>query len=304
MTSDTTSNTNAYAPPDLAGRVALVAGGTRGAGRAICVELGAAGATVYVTGRTTEASASPMNRPETIEETARRVEAAGGVGIPVQVDHTQTSEVSDLVATIASNHGRLDIVVNDIWGGDDIIEWEGPFWEHDLDNNLALLHQAINTHIITSWHAAPLLTKSDNGLLVEVTDGVSSRYRGTLFYDLVKSSVIRLAIGQAADLEPHDVAAVAISPGFLRSEAMLERFGVTEESWREAIAQDEHFAFSETPHYLGRAIAAIANDPNRMSLSGTTTATWELFERYGFTDLDGSQPNWGDHMRSALGLEP
>ena len=290
--------------PDLTDRVALVAGGTRGAGRAISVELGAAGATVYVTGRTTERSPSPMARPETIEETARRVDAAGGIGIPIQVDHSQADQVRDLATTIEDQHGRLDILVNDIWGGDDRVEWEGPFWTHDLDQGLGLLRQAIDTHIITSWHLASLLARTGGGLVVEVTDGVSSRYRGTLFYDLVKATVIRFAVAQAEDFRPHDVAVVAISPGFLRSEAMLERFGVTEDTWRDAIEQDPHFEFSETPHYLGRAITAWAADPAKMDLSGTTTATWELFEQYGFEDLDGSQPNWGHHMRTSLGLEP
>lgn len=298
------TNSTTQSKPDLSDRVALVAGGTRGAGRAIAVELGAAGATVYVTGRTTESSQSPMKRPETIEETARRVDAAGGKGIPIQVDHTDSAQVKALVETIKSDQGKLDIVVNDIWGGDDIVDWEGPFWTHDLDKNLALLGQAINTHVITSWHTAPLLIQSDNGLLLEVTDGVSSRYRGSFFYDLVKSSVIRLAVGQAQDMRPHDVAVIAISPGFLRSEAMLERFGVTEPTWRDAIQQDEHFAFSETPHYLGRAVTALAADTDRMRLSGTTTATWELFEHYGFTDLDGTQPDWATHIRSSLGIEP
>lgn len=290
--------------PDLSTRVALVAGGTRGAGRAIAVELGAAGATVYVTGRTTETSMSPMQRPETIEETARRVDAAGGVGIPIQVDHSQSDQVRELAKTIDAQHGRLDVMVNDIWGGDDRVEWDGPFWAQDLDNGLGLLRQAIDTHIITSWHTAPLLTRHPGGLVVEVTDGVSSRYRGTLFYDLVKSTVIRLAVGQAEDFRPHDVAVIAISPGFLRSEAMLDRFGVTEANWKTAVEQDPHFAYSETPHYLGRAIAAIAADPDKMQLTGRATATWELFERYRFTDVDGTQPNWGDHMRTSLNLEP
>jgi NAD(P)-dependent dehydrogenase (short-subunit alcohol dehydrogenase family) len=288
----------------LSDRIALVAGGTRGAGRATAIELGAAGATVYVTGRTTETSASPMNRPETIEETARLVDTTGGNGIPVRVDHSRVDEVGSLIERIRDEQGRLDVLVNDVWGGDDMTEWEGPFWEHDLDVGLALLRQAIDTHIITSWHAGPLLAASSNGLVVEVTDGVSTRYRGTLFYDLAKATVIRLAVAQAEEFRAHDVSAVAISPGFLSSEAMLERFGVTEATWRDAVSTDPHFAQSETPHYLGRAIAAIAADPDRMRLTGTATATWELFDTYGFTDLDGTQPNWGDYMRIELHLEP
>ncbi|MEE9414897.1 MAG: SDR family oxidoreductase [Acidimicrobiales bacterium] len=291
--------------PDLEGRVALVAGGTRGAGRGIAIELGAAGATVYVTGRTTSTSASPMQRPETIDETAALVDEAGGTGIAIRTDHSQPAEIEALANIISTDHNRLDILVNDIWGGDPMTEWEAPFWEQDLSNGLALLRQAIDTHLMTSWHTAPLLTAdSRGGLVVEVTDGVSSRYRGSLFYDLAKSSVIRLAVAQAEDFRPHDVAVVAMSPGFLRSEAMLEHFGVSTATWRVAIASDPHFAFSETPHYIGRAIAALAADPNKMDYTGTATATWELYDRYGFTDLDGTQPDWGHHMRTTLNLEP
>jgi NAD(P)-dependent dehydrogenase (short-subunit alcohol dehydrogenase family) len=290
--------------PDLANRIALVAGGTRGAGRAIATELGAAGATVYVTGRTTATQPSPMGRPETIEETADLVNDAGGTGIAVRVDHSDSQQVGELMEQVRAEHGGLDILINDIWGGDPMTDWEAPFWEQDLENGFALLRQAVHTHIITSWHAAPLLIGSDHGLVVEVTDGVSARYRGTLFYDLAKTTVIRLAVGQAEDLRPHGVAAIAISPGFLRSEAMLDHLGVTEATWRDAIKDDPHFATSETPHYLGRAIAALADDPDRMRHSGTTTATWELYKVYGFTDLDGSQPDWGHHARTELQMEP
>lgn len=290
--------------PDLTNRVALVAGGTRGAGRAIATELGAAGATVYVTGRTTEQHQSPMARPETIEESARRVDAAGGTGIAIQVDHSDSEQVARLAATIKADHGRVDVVVNDIWGGDSMVEWEPPFWTQNLDNGLAVLRQAIDTHIITSWHMAPLLVESDEGLVVEVTDGSSARYRGTLFYDLAKATVIRLAVGQAEEFRPHGVSVVALSPGFLRSEAMLEHFGVTEETWRDGIEADPHFAISETPHYIGRAVAALADDSDRMRHTGTATATWELYKTYGFTDLDGTQPDWGHHARTELQMEP
>lgn len=293
----------------LAGRVALVAGATRGAGRAIARELAAAGAHVYVTGRTTDAQRSPMNRAETIDETARLVESAGGSATAIRVDHSEREQVADLAATIRSEHGRLDICVNDVWGGDAMVEWGVAFWENNLDTGFALLRQAIDTHIITSWHMAPLLIESEHGLLVEITDGVSARYRGTMFYDLAKSTVIRLAVAKGEELRTHGVAALAISPGFLRSEAMLDHFGVTAETWRNAIEQDEHFAFSESPHYLGRAIAAVAADPERMALTAAATATWELVERYdgtdlAFTDLDGTQPKWGPHMKQALGLDP
>ncbi len=291
-------------PIDLNDRVVLVAGATRGAGRATAVELGAAGATVYVTGRTTDAESSPMRRSETIEQTARLIEASGGTEIARQVDHSDIDQVQALASTIRDAHGKLDVLVNGVWGGDPMVEWDGPFWQHDLEQGLALLRQAIDTHIITSWHMATLLTSEPGGLLVEVTDGVSSRYRGSLFYDMAKAAVIRLAVGQAEDFRSHETAVVAISPGYLRSEAMLEHFGVTERTWRDAIESDPHFAFSETPHYLGRAIGAIAADPNKMRLSGRATATGELSEHYGFTDLDGSQPDWGTHMRTELGLEP
>jgi NAD(P)-dependent dehydrogenase (short-subunit alcohol dehydrogenase family) len=291
-----------YVAPDLRGRVALVAGGTRGAGRGIAVELGAAGATVYVSGRTTEAEPSPMQRPETIEETARRVTAAGGRGAAVQTDHSDPEAIDRLVSRIAEDEGGLDILVNDVWGGDCMTDWERPFWEQDVDQGLALLRHAIDTHIRTSIAVAPLMLGSEHGLIVEITDGVSARYRGTIFYDLAKSTVIRLAVAQGEDLRTYGVAVVAVSPGFLRSETMLEGFAVTEATWRDAVAQDEHFAFSETPHYIGRAIAGLAADPDRMELTTTATATWELVDRYSFVDLDGSQPKWGPHMFETLGL--
>jgi NAD(P)-dependent dehydrogenase (short-subunit alcohol dehydrogenase family) len=298
------SDANASSKPDLTGRIALVTGASRGAGRAIAVELGAAGATAYVTGRTTASTASPMQRAETIDETANLIDEAGGHGIAIRADHQDRDQVEAVAERIRSDHGRLDVLVNDIWGGDPLTQWEVPFWEQDLDQGLGLLRQGINTHITTSVIMAPLVLQSEHGLIVEVTDGVSSRYRGSLFYDLVKSSVIRLAIAQGEELRERGVAAVAVSPGFLRSEAMLDRFGITEATWRDAIAQDEHFEFSETPHYLGRAIACLAADLKRMELTATATATWELVNRYGFTDIDGSQPRWGDHMRAAMGLEP
>ncbi|MDQ4132657.1 MAG: SDR family oxidoreductase [Actinomycetota bacterium] len=285
----------------LEGKVALVAGATRGAGRGIAVELGAAGATVYVTGRTTSTTSSPMGRPETIEETARLVEAAGGRGMAVRVDHSQPDQVSRLVEAIEANHGRLDVLVNDVWGGDALTEWDTPFWRHNLTNGLALLHNALDTHLVTSWHAAPLLIRTPGSLMVEVTDGVSSGYRGSLFYDLAKSSVIRLALAQGEDLRPHGVTVVALTPGFLRSEAMLDHFGVTAETWRNAIEKDPHFAFSETPHYIGRAVAALAADPAKSDRSGGVTSTWALAREYGFTDVDGTRPDWGQHALETLG---
>ncbi|MEV7179822.1 SDR family oxidoreductase [Kitasatospora sp. NPDC093679] len=285
----------------LAGTVALVAGGTRGGGRGIAVELGAAGATVYVTGRSSTAGRSDLDRPETIEETAARVTAAGGLGIPVRTDHSSPQEVRALVDRIAAEQdGRLDLLVNSVWGGDALTDWEHPLWEQDLDAGLRLLRRAVETHVITSRHALPLMVARGSGLVVEVTDGNTARYRGSFFYDLAKSAVIRLAVAQAAELKPHGVAAVAITPGFLRSEAMLDHFGVTEANWRDGVAKDPDFAHSETPAYLGRAVAALAADPAVMAKSGRALATWGLYREYGFTDADGTQPDFAAHWARSL----
>ncbi|WP_169953257.1 SDR family oxidoreductase [Microbispora sp. H11081] len=288
----------------LAGKVALVAGGTRGGGRGIAVELGAAGATVYVTGRSSAAGRSDLDRPETIEETAARVTAAGGAGIPVRTDHSDPGEVRALVDRIAAEQdGRLDVLVNSVWGGDALTDWEHPLWEQDLDTGLRLLRRAVETHIVTSRFALPLMVARRSGLVVEVTDGNTARYRGSFFYDIAKSTVIRLAVAQAAELKPYGVAAVAVTPGFLRSEAMLEHFGVTEDTWRDAVAQDPHFAHSETPVYLGRAVAALAADPGVMAKTGRALATWGLYQEYGFTDADGAQPDFAAHWANALEAE-
>ncbi|MEV7508391.1 MULTISPECIES: SDR family oxidoreductase [unclassified Streptomyces] len=285
----------------LSGRVALVAGGTRGGGRGIAVELGAAGATVYVTGRSSSAGRSPMDRPETIEETAAAVTAAGGTGVPVRTDHSSPEEVRRLVDRIAAEQdGRLDVLVNCVWGGDPLTDWEHPLWEQDLETGLRLVRQAVETHVITSRFALPLMVARGSGLVVEVTDGNTARYRGSFFYDLAKSSVIRLAVAQAAELRPHGVAAVAITPGFLRSEAMLEHLGVTEADWRDGAAQDPDFAQSESPAYLGRAVAALAADPAVMAKTGRALATWGLYEEYGFTDADGSRPDFAAHWAKHL----
>ncbi|MFD0262607.1 SDR family oxidoreductase [Kitasatospora indigofera] len=285
----------------LAGRVALVAGGTRGGGRGIAVELGAAGATVYVSGRSSAAGRSELGRAETIEGTAERVTAAGGLGIPVRTDHSRPEEVRALVDRIAAEQdGRLDVLVNSVWGGDPLTDWEHPLWEQDLERGLRLLRQAVETHVITSRFALPLLVARGSGLVVEVTDGNTARYRGSFFYDLAKSAVIRLAVAQAAELKPHGVAAVAITPGFLRSEAMLEHFGVTEENWRDGASQDPNFAYSETPAYLGRAVAALAADPAVLARTGRALATWDLYKEYGFTDADGSRPDFAAHWAAEL----
>jgi NAD(P)-dependent dehydrogenase (short-subunit alcohol dehydrogenase family) len=280
----------------LRGQVALVAGGTRGAGRGIAIELGAAGATVYVTGRSTRAGRSAMNRPETIEQTAELVTAAGGHGIAVRVDHSEPDRVEALIERIAAEQdGRLDLLVNDIWGGDPLADWSSPFWEHSLDDGLQLIRNGIETHIITSRFAAPMMIARGSGLIVEVTDGVSDDYRGSLYYDLVKSAVIRLAKAQAAELRPHGVTALALTPGFMRSEAVLDYFGVTSDTWRDAIERDPHFAASETPAYIGRAVAALAADPDAARFAGQALSSWMLSKEYGFTDVDGTRPDWGAH---------
>jgi NAD(P)-dependent dehydrogenase (short-subunit alcohol dehydrogenase family) len=277
--------------------VAVVAGATRGAGRAIAIELGAAGATVYATGRSTRGRASEMARPETIEDTAELVDAAGGRGIAVRVDHMEPADVAALAGRIRDEQdGRLDVLVNDVWGGDRLTQWV-PFWEHSLEDGLRMQELAVHTHLVTSWHLAPLMIERGSGLVVEVTDGESERYRGSLFYDLAKASVIRIAKGQAEDLRGHGVAALAITPGFLRSEAVLDHFGVSKEQWREAIAKDRHFAASETPHFVGRAVTALAADPEIMKRSGSVVTSWDMAKEYDFDDVDGSRPDWGAHFR-------
>lgn len=289
----------------LEGRIGVVAGATRGAGRGIAVALGERGATVYCTGRSVRGRlASGADRPETIEETAERVTAAGGKGIAVRVDHTVDEEVRGLCDRVRRDHGRLDVLVNDVWGGDALIEFGKTFWEVDVSNGRKLLDQAIWTHIVTSHYAAPLMfDRGDRGtgLIVEVTDGDFYGYRGNIFYDLVKSTVIRLAFIQARELRKQDVAAVAVTPGFLRSEMMLQHFGVTEENWRDGAKKDPHFIASETPLYVGRAVAALASDPNVKTKSGKVFASWTLAHEYRFTDADGSRPDWGAYFEKAFG---
>ncbi|MFJ6195909.1 SDR family oxidoreductase [Micromonospora sp. NPDC092111] len=278
----------------LRGRVALVAGATRGAGRQIAVQLGAAGATVYATGRSSRAGRSEMDRPETIEETAELVTAAGGTGIAVRVDHLVPEQVRDLVARIDAEQGRLDVLVNDVWGSEHLITWNEPVWRQPLEPGFRTLELAVHSHLVTSHHALPLLIRNPGGLVVEIGDGTTAyndaHYRLSVFYDLAKVSVNRLAFAQARELEPHGCTAVALTPGFLRSEAMLEHFGVTEENWRDGIVMDPHFAISETPAYVGRAVAALAADPDRARWNGRSVDSGELATVYGFTDLDGSRP--------------
>jgi NAD(P)-dependent dehydrogenase (short-subunit alcohol dehydrogenase family) len=287
-----------WTSPDLQGHVAVVAGATRGAGRAIAVELGAGGATVYATGRSTRAKRSDMDRPETIEETAELVAEAGGTGIAVAVDHTDAAQVAALFDRVGhEQQGRLDVLVNDVWGGDPLTEWGVPFWELDPVRFAKLFERAVLTHVITARYGVPLLVARGRGLVVEITDGERPDYRDNLGYDLVKSSVNRLAFGMAAELRPRGVAAVAVTPGFLRSEAMLDHFGVTADTWRDAGAQDEHFLASETPRFVGRAVASLAGDlPTAMERAGQVLTSWDMAEQYGFDDVDGTRPNWGRHF--------
>ncbi|MFD8894690.1 SDR family oxidoreductase [Streptomyces sp. NPDC059566] len=284
----------------LEGRVALVAGATRGAGRGIAVQLGAQGATVYVSGRSTRGSRSEYGRPETIEETAELVTAAGGRGVPVVADHLVPAEVEALVGRIDAEQGRLDVLVNDIWGGELLFEWDSTVWEHDLDNGLRLLRLAVETHAVTSHFAVPLLLREPGGLVVEMTDGTAeynaSNYRVSFFYDIAKSSVLRMAFALGHELGTRGATAVALTPGWLRSEMMLDNFGVTEANWRDALTKVPHFAISETPSYVGRAVAALAADPEVARWNGRSLSSGQLAQVYGFTDLDGSRPDCWRYM--------
>lgn len=278
------------------GKVALVAGGTRGAGRGIAIELGAAGATVYVTGRTTRTQRSEYNRPETIEETAELVNQAGGKGIAVQVDHLVPEQVKSLTQRIEDEYGRLDLLVNDIWGGENMVEWNMPVWKHSLEKGLRMLRLAVDTHLITNHFALPLLIKNENGLVVEVTDGTDefnrNQYRSPMFYDQAKISINRLGWALAQELQPYGCTAVSLTPGWMRSEIMLEHYEVKEENWRDAADQEPHFLISETPRYTGRAVAALAGDPDVKRWNGQSLSSGELAQEYGFKDTDGSQPHF------------
>ena len=285
----------------LDGKVALVAGATRGAGRGTAVALGEAGATVYCTGRTTRQRRSEYDRPETIEETAELVSAVGGTGIAVAVDHLEASEVGALVDRIDAERGRLDVLVNDIWGGERLFEWNKPLWEHDLEKGLRILRLAIDTHLITSHFALPLLIREPGGLVVEMTDGTreynAEHYRLSAFYDLAKTAVIRLAFAQSVELAEYGCAAVALTPGWMRSEMMLDNYGVTEENWRDGADINPHFAaISESPRFVGRAVAALAADPDILRRSGGSFSSGELAREYGFTDVDGSRPDCWRYM--------
>ena len=294
----------------LKGKVAVVAGATRGAGRGIACMLGELGATVYCTGRSSrrQPSVAPADRsdftlagrPETIEESAEMVTRYGGAGIPVRVDHSDEAQVKALFAQVRSEQGRLDILVNDIWGGDELTEWGKPFWELAPEKGFTMMQRAINTHIITSRYGAPLLVEQRQGLIVEITDGDTATYRGNFFYDLVKNMVIRMAYAMAEELRAYNVTALAVTPGFLRSEAMLEHFGVSEANWQEGAKKEPHFIASETPYFVGRAVAALAADPNVLQKTGRVFSSWGLSDEYGFTDIDGRRPHWGRYFAESV----
>jgi NAD(P)-dependent dehydrogenase (short-subunit alcohol dehydrogenase family) len=299
----------------LNGKIALVAGATRGAGRGIAIALGEAGATVYCTGRSsrelTKKRRPTPGRPETIEETAELVTAAGGHGIAVRVDHTEPAEVKKLVSGIKRRHKGMDILVNDIWGGDALTEFGKTFWTVNLDNGLQMLKQAIHSHIITSHYAVPLMLGRGRGIIFEITDGDAFYYRGNLFYDLVKISVIRLAFAMSRELRKRDVVSMALTPGFLRSEAVLDHFGVSEVNWKEGGKRGPNsanqndagadFLMSESPRYIGRAVVAMATDPKVKEKSGRVFSSWALAREYGFTDLDGTRPDWGSYATKKYG---
>ncbi|AKT38652.1 SDR family oxidoreductase [Chondromyces crocatus] len=290
-------------PRPLQNTIALVAGATRGAGRGIATMLGEAGATVYCTGRSVRGAPATGKRPETIEETAELVTANGGQGIAVQVDHSQEPQVEALLARIREERGRLDLLVNDVWGGDALTDFSKPFWEQSIEAGRTMIDRAIFTHLITAKHAVPLLKQSPRPLLVEITDGDTFAYRGNIFYDLVKTAIIRLAFVYARELRATNITSVAVTPGFLRSEEMLDHFGVTADTWRDGAQKDPNFIASETPAFVGRAIAALAADPDVHRKNGRVFASWTLSDEYGFIDADGTRPHWGNHFQATYGAE-
>ena len=303
---------------DLTGTVALVAGATRGAGRAIAIALGERGATVYCSGRSTRVSApgplwpgatSSQRRPEVIEDTASLVDAAGGVGRWMRCDHQRDDDIVALVERIRAEEGGLDVLVNDLWGGESLIEFGVPFWKADPQKGRAMVENAVLTHMLTARYATPLLLDrrrehGKKGLIVEVTDGDSFGYRGMFFYDVVKMALVRCAFAMAKDLRDEDVAAVAVTPGFLRSEEMLAHFGVGEDNWRDAVKDVPDFIASETPRYVGRCIAALAADPAVQQKSGRVYASWTLAKEYDVVDADGARPDWGAYFEKTYGPIP
>lgn len=291
----------------LAGQVALVAGATRGAGRGIARALGEAGALVYCTGRSSPGHPRGMDRPETVDQTAALIRQAGGEAVAVRVDHTLPEEVEALAARIRREAGRLDVLVDSVWGGDPMVDWGKRFWEIDLARLGVYLDQTLVSHIITARCLAPLMVEADRGLIVEVIDGHDPGYRGHILYDLTKASLARLAYGMAMELARTGVTALAVSPGFLRSEAVLEHFGVGEDNWRDAIAKDRYFAESETPLLVGRGVAALAADPEVRRKAGLVHFAADLAREYGFADVDGRTPDFPrlfDEEVAALAAAP
>jgi NAD(P)-dependent dehydrogenase (short-subunit alcohol dehydrogenase family) len=297
-------------PGALRGRTAVVAGATRGAGRGIAAALGEAGATVVCTGRSsvTGNASSDYERPETIEETADLVTSLGGTGVAIQVDHLEPAQVQRLAERVRAEHGHVDVLVNNVWGAERLkggpADWNTPIWRHDLGTGLRILRLGVETHLVTSHYLLPLLIDQPGGLVVEVTDGTAaynaSRYRISVFYDLAKVAVNRLAFSQGHELAPYGATAVAITPGWLRSEMMLDNYGVGEDNWREALEPDRAgglptapaaFGSSESPRFVGRAVAALAADRDSARWNQRSVSSAELARHYGFTDVDGTQPD-------------
>lgn len=298
-------------PDALRGRVAVVAGATRGAGRGIAAALGEAGATVICTGRSAAGGSatirSDYHRAETIEETAALVTSLGGSGIAVQVDHLDSAQVARFAERVRDEHGHVDVLVNDIWGAELLkgppSTWNTPIWKHNLEDGLRILELAVRTHLVTAHHVLPLVVDRPGGLLVEITDGTTeynaTHYRISVFYDLAKVAVNRLAFALGHELEPHGATAVALTPGWLRSEMMLENYGVTEANWRDALVgavegyprAPAGFGSSESPRYVGRAVAALAADPDRMRWNQRSVTSADMVREYGFTDIDGTRPD-------------
>jgi NAD(P)-dependent dehydrogenase (short-subunit alcohol dehydrogenase family) len=296
------TKTSASASQPLLGQVAVVAGATRGAGRGIARALGEAGATVYCTGRSVPGNPSPYKRPETIDETAQMIRAQGGAAVAVRVDHTVESEVESLFKRVDADHGRLDVLVNSMAGEDPLMKEWGSFWQIDLKNADTIFRQGITSHLITVKHAAPLMIRARRGLIVEVTESDTLGASGNSMTQIVRLARKTLALSMATELKEHSVAAVAITPGYLRSESMLEGYGVTEANWREGAKKDSNFLVSETPLFVGRAVVALARDPRTLARSGQLFSSWEVAREYGLADADGTRPDWGAHKIDWSGM--
>lgn len=282
----------------LQGKVAVVAGATRGAGRGIARALGEAGAVVYCTGRSVRGNPSPYGRPETIEETAEMIRDAGGMAIAVRVNHAVESEVRELFKKVQRDHGRLDVLADSVAGENPVLGAWGYLDKLDLSQGVEALNQCLFSHVITAKYAIGMMIKKKRGLIVEVSDGdMVTGSGGSIIVDIVKSSVKNIAFRLAWEMRKHQIAAIALTPGFLRSESMLQGFGVTEQNWRDAGKKDPNFLFSESPLFVGRAVAALAADPNVLKKSGELTSSWELSREYRFADEDGTRPDWGEHAK-------